>query len=150
MPITEELRPRAFAVAYRMLGSVSDAEDIVQEALLRLHNTLEQNERIESPCAYISTVVTRLCIDQLRAQRTCGPSNEDLHGNSSIVSVTYRDGIGGRPVTLLRAPSHSRRWMWSETHGADPAELARCRPAVREGGPCGRVGLGIPSPGVAA
>jgi DNA-directed RNA polymerase specialized sigma24 family protein len=33
----EELRPRAFAIAYRMLGDVSEAEDIVQEALLRLH-----------------------------------------------------------------------------------------------------------------
>jgi DNA-directed RNA polymerase specialized sigma24 family protein len=37
-PNLEELRPRAFAVAYRMLGSVSEAEDIVQEALLRLHD----------------------------------------------------------------------------------------------------------------
>ena len=69
VPIFEELRPRASAVAYRMLGSVSEAEDIVQEALLRLHVTLEQGERIESPRAYISTVVTRLCIDQLRSAR---------------------------------------------------------------------------------
>jgi RNA polymerase sigma-70 factor (TIGR02957 family) len=69
MPSLEELRPRAFAVAYRMLGSVSEAEDIVQEALLRLHLTLQQGERIESPRAYLSTVVTRLCIDQLRSAR---------------------------------------------------------------------------------
>jgi RNA polymerase sigma-70 factor (TIGR02957 family) len=69
VPTLEELRPRAFAVAYRMLGSVSDAEDIVQEALLRLHLTLQQGERIESPRAYLSTVVTRLCIDQLRSAR---------------------------------------------------------------------------------
>jgi RNA polymerase sigma-70 factor (TIGR02957 family) len=69
MPVLEELRPRAFAVAYRMLGSVSEAEDIVQEALLRLHVTLQQGERIESPRAYLSTVVTRLCIDQLRSAR---------------------------------------------------------------------------------
>jgi len=69
LPILEELRPRAFAVAYRMLGSVSEAEDIVQEALLRLHVMLEQGERIESPRAYLSTVATRLCIDQLRSAR---------------------------------------------------------------------------------
>jgi RNA polymerase sigma-70 factor (TIGR02957 family) len=69
VPLLEELRPRAFAVAYRMLGSVSEAEDIVQEALLRLHLALEQGERIESPRAYLSTVVTRLCIDQLRSAR---------------------------------------------------------------------------------
>jgi len=69
VPLLEELRPRAFAVAYRMLGSVSEAEDIVQEALLRLHNTLERGERIESPRAYVSTIVTRLCIDQMRSAR---------------------------------------------------------------------------------
>jgi RNA polymerase sigma-70 factor (ECF subfamily) len=69
VPTVEDLRPRAFAVAYRMLGSVSEAEDIVQEALLRLHLTLQQGERIESPRAYLSTVVTRLCIDQLRSAR---------------------------------------------------------------------------------
>jgi RNA polymerase sigma-70 factor (TIGR02957 family) len=69
VPIVEELRPRAFAVTYRMLGSVSEAEDIVQEALLRLHLALQQGERIESPRAYLSTVVTRLCIDQLRSAR---------------------------------------------------------------------------------
>ena len=68
-PILEELRPRAFAVAYRMLGSVSEAEDVVQEALLRVHLTLQQGERIRSPGAYLSTVVTRLCIDQLRSAR---------------------------------------------------------------------------------
>jgi RNA polymerase sigma-70 factor (ECF subfamily) len=65
----EELRPVGFAVAYRMLGSVSEAEDIVQEAFLRLHNTLAGGERIESPRAYLSTVVTRLCIDHLRSAR---------------------------------------------------------------------------------
>jgi RNA polymerase sigma-70 factor (ECF subfamily) len=66
----EELRPGAFAIAYRMLGSVSEAEDVVQEAFLRLHRTLQEGERLESPRAYVSTVVTRLCIDQLRSART--------------------------------------------------------------------------------
>jgi RNA polymerase sigma factor (sigma-70 family) len=66
----EELRPVGFAVAYRMLGSVSEAEDIVQEAFLRLHHTLSGSERIESPRAYLATVVTRLCIDHLRSART--------------------------------------------------------------------------------
>jgi RNA polymerase sigma-70 factor (TIGR02957 family) len=65
----EELRAPAFAIAYRMLGSVSEAEDAVQEALLRLHRALEDGERIEAPRAYVSTVVTRLCIDQLRSAR---------------------------------------------------------------------------------
>ena len=64
-----ELRPVAFAIAYRMLGSVSEAEDAVQEAFLRLHRAREEGERIESPRAYLATVVTRLCIDQLRSAR---------------------------------------------------------------------------------
>ncbi|MFP3900012.1 MAG: RNA polymerase sigma factor SigJ [Acidimicrobiia bacterium] len=65
----EELRPVGFAVAYRMLGSVSEAEDIVQEAFLRLHHAQAGGERIESPRAYLATVVTRLCIDHLRSAR---------------------------------------------------------------------------------
>jgi RNA polymerase sigma-70 factor (ECF subfamily) len=65
----EELHPRAFAIAYRMLGSVSEAEDVVQEALLRLHNVLESGEEVASPAAYVSTVATRLAIDELRSAR---------------------------------------------------------------------------------
>ena len=65
----EELRPSAFAIAYRMLGSVSEAEDIVQEGFLRLHRAREGGEMIESPRAYLSTVVSRLSVDQLRSAR---------------------------------------------------------------------------------
>ncbi len=67
--LLEELRPAAFAVAYRMLGSVAEAEDVVQEALLRLHQELERGEEIASPRAFVATVVTRLSIDQLRSAR---------------------------------------------------------------------------------
>jgi RNA polymerase sigma-70 factor (TIGR02957 family) len=67
--LLEELRPRAFAIAYRMLGSVAEAEDVVQEALLRVNNALEAGERIESPRAYVATVTTRLAIDELRSAR---------------------------------------------------------------------------------
>jgi RNA polymerase sigma-70 factor (TIGR02957 family) len=70
MPETfEELRPSAFAIAYRMLGSVSEAEDVVQEGFLRLHRALDEGQRIDSRRAYLSTVVTRLAIDQLRSAR---------------------------------------------------------------------------------
>jgi RNA polymerase sigma-70 factor (TIGR02957 family) len=67
--LLEKLRPTAFAIGYRMLGSVAEAEDVVQEALLRLHEALERGERIESPRAYLATVATRLSIDQLRSAR---------------------------------------------------------------------------------
>jgi RNA polymerase sigma-70 factor (TIGR02957 family) len=65
----DELRPSAFAIAYRMLGSVSEAEDVVQEGFLRLHRAHEGGERIESPRAYLSTVVSRLSLDHLRSAR---------------------------------------------------------------------------------
>jgi RNA polymerase sigma factor (sigma-70 family) len=61
----EELRPLLLSIAYRMLGSFGDAEDVVQEAYLRLH----REERVESPKAFLTTVTTRLAIDQLRAAR---------------------------------------------------------------------------------
>src|SRR5919206_3395128 len=67
--LLDELRPAAFAIAYRMLGSVAEAEDVVQEALLRLHEALDAGERIESPRAYVSTIATRLSIDVLRSAR---------------------------------------------------------------------------------
>src|SRR5262249_33653997 len=50
--LLDELRPAAFAIAYRMLGSVSEAEDVVQEALLRVHQALEAGEQIASPRAF--------------------------------------------------------------------------------------------------
>jgi len=62
-----ELRPKTFAIAYRMLGSVSEAEDVVQEGFLRLHRARARGERIESPRAYLSTVVSRLSLDHLRS-----------------------------------------------------------------------------------
>jgi RNA polymerase sigma-70 factor (ECF subfamily) len=65
----DELRPSAFGIAYRMLGSVSEAEDVVQEGFLRLHRARAGGERIESPRAYLSTVVSRLSLDQLRSAR---------------------------------------------------------------------------------
>ena len=67
--LLDELRPVAFAIAYRMLGSVSEAEDVVQEALLRVHRTLEEGEEIASPRAFVATVTTRLTINELRSAR---------------------------------------------------------------------------------
>lgn len=65
----EELRRSAFAVAYRMLGSASEAEDVVQEGLLRLHRVRDGGQQVESPRAYLSTIVSRLALDHLRSAR---------------------------------------------------------------------------------
>jgi len=67
--LLDELRPVAFAIAYRMLGSVSEAEDVVQEALLQVHQALDAGERIASPHAFVATVTTRRAIDELRSAR---------------------------------------------------------------------------------
>ena len=67
--LLDELRPVAFAIAYRMLGSVSEAEDVVQEALLRVHQALDAGEQIASPRAFAATVTTRLAINELRSAR---------------------------------------------------------------------------------
>jgi RNA polymerase sigma-70 factor (TIGR02957 family) len=65
----EQMRPVSFAIAYRMLGSVSEAEDVVQEALLRVHRAIDDGEQIVSPRAYVTTVTTRLAINELRSAR---------------------------------------------------------------------------------
>lgn len=64
-----ELRPSAFAVAYRMLGEASDADEIAQEALLRLHRAMGSGEVITSPRALLTTITTRLAINALRSAR---------------------------------------------------------------------------------
>jgi RNA polymerase sigma-70 factor (ECF subfamily) len=64
-----ELRPLLVSIAYRMLGSVAEAEDVVQEALLRYEPRRAAGAEIESPKAYLSSAVTRLAIDELRSAR---------------------------------------------------------------------------------
>jgi RNA polymerase sigma-70 factor, ECF subfamily len=63
----DEHRGALFAVAYRMLGTVADAEDVVQDAYLRWREA--PRDQVESPRAYLTTIVTRLCIDHLRSAR---------------------------------------------------------------------------------
>jgi RNA polymerase sigma-70 factor (ECF subfamily) len=63
----ERYRVLLFSIAYRLLGSATDAEDIVQEAFLRWMQA--DTREVQSPKAYLSTMVVRLCIDQLRSAR---------------------------------------------------------------------------------
>ena len=64
----QEQRPRLFALAYRMLGSAADADDVLQDAWLRLRAA--DTAGIESPGAWLTTVVTRLCLDQRKSARS--------------------------------------------------------------------------------
>jgi RNA polymerase sigma-70 factor (ECF subfamily) len=67
--LLQQLRPVSFAIAYQMLGSVAEAEDVVQEALLQVHQAMEAGEQVASPRALVATVTTRRAIDQLRSAR---------------------------------------------------------------------------------
>jgi RNA polymerase sigma-70 factor (ECF subfamily) len=64
-----EQRPKLFGVAYRMLGSVADAEDVVQETYLRWQEVAAGETEIASPSAYLTTMVSRRCLDELRSAR---------------------------------------------------------------------------------
>jgi RNA polymerase sigma-70 factor, ECF subfamily len=68
-PVYEELRPLLFSLAYRMVGSTSDADDIVQEAFLRFHREARRGTDIASPKAWLSTVTTRLAINHVQSAR---------------------------------------------------------------------------------
>jgi RNA polymerase sigma-70 factor (ECF subfamily) len=67
--VYEHLRPLLFSIAYRMVGSASEAEDIVQEAFLRFHRESSGGTEIESPKAWLSTVTTRLAINHMQSAR---------------------------------------------------------------------------------
>src|SRR5215470_12890147 len=67
MEVFETYRPLLFSIAYRMLGSASDAEDMVQEAYLR-YRTAQKGE-IRSLKSFLTTVITRLCLDELKSAR---------------------------------------------------------------------------------
>ena len=64
-----DLRPLMFAIAYRMTGSVTEAEDLVQEAFFRLERARQRGVVVESPEAYLAAATTRLTIDHLRSAR---------------------------------------------------------------------------------
>jgi RNA polymerase sigma-70 factor (ECF subfamily) len=68
-PVYQELRPLLFSIAYRMVASASDAEDLVQEAFLRWHREARRGTEIASPKAWLSTVTTRLAINHLQSAR---------------------------------------------------------------------------------
>jgi RNA polymerase sigma-70 factor (ECF subfamily) len=153
-----ELRPRAFAIAYRMLGSVAEAEDVVQEALLRTHTALAEGQRIESPRAFVATVTTRLAIDELRSARARreryvgdwlpeplvtdpaeDPAREVEMADSislALLAVLERLSPEQRAVLLLRDVFDSGYREIAETVGkSEPAVrqlAARARRAVQE------------------
>ena len=65
----DDLRPLLFSIAYRMLGSASDAEDVVQQAYIRYFAYVDRGNEVDSVKALLSTITTRLAIDHLKSAR---------------------------------------------------------------------------------
>jgi len=93
----ERHRPHLRAVAYRMLGSLSDADDVVQETWLRLSRS--DAASVENMRAWLTTVVGRVCLDLLRARRSRG--EEPLDGQLPDLLVDRADGIDPEHEALL-------------------------------------------------
>src|SRR6266540_1728816 len=98
--VYEDLRPLLFSIAYRIVSSMSEAEDIVQEAFLRFHRDQQQGADIDSPRAWLSTLTTRLAINQVRSAR----ARRETYGGH-LAARAAADGTGdGR----LRARGNRR------------------------------------------
>jgi RNA polymerase sigma-70 factor (ECF subfamily) len=149
----EDLRPYLFAIAYRMLGSVAEAEDVVQDAFLRYQ---EADVEAESPKAYLATVTTRLAIDQLRsarAQREVYPGEwlpEPIVDDDALRHAETADALSltflhlleklspvERAVFLLREvfdyPHEEVARIVDRSPGASRQILARARRHIDEG-----------------
>ncbi|HET8555987.1 MAG TPA: RNA polymerase sigma factor SigJ [Gaiellaceae bacterium] len=92
----EEHRAHLQAVAYRMLGSPSEAEDAVQESWLRLNRS--ETSKVENMRGWLTTVVARVCLDMLRARRT---RREDLVGSELPEPVVTLPANGPEDETIL-------------------------------------------------
>jgi RNA polymerase sigma-70 factor, ECF subfamily len=97
----EAHRSYLFSVAYRLLGSASDAEDAVQDTFLRWQ--LERGEAIRSPRAYLATIVVRLCLDQLRSAR----ARREVYVGSWLPEPLLTSGRGDLTDSLVLRESLS-------------------------------------------
>jgi RNA polymerase sigma factor (sigma-70 family) len=93
----EDTKPQLRAIAYRMLGSLSEADDAVQEAWLRLSRS--DPGSIENPSAWLTTVVGRVCLDLLRTRRSRG--EEPLDGRLPDLLVDRADAMAPEHEALL-------------------------------------------------
>jgi RNA polymerase sigma-70 factor (ECF subfamily) len=125
-------RPLLFSIAYRMLSSVMDAEDVVQEAFVRWQRVSEE-EKVRSPRAYLSAVVTRLCIDQLCSARTrreeyVGPwLPEPLPTESASDAVAIDESLSMAFLVLLESlnPTERAVFLLREVFDYDYDEISR-------------------------
>ncbi len=139
------LRPRLQGIAYRMLGSSAEAEDVVQDAWLRWHNA--EHERVENAEAWLVSVTTRIAIDRLRSAKvqrehyvgTWLP--EPLMSDSPVSPeqvLERADDVSVAFMTLLErlAPEARAAYLLREVFDADYGEVAdalgKSEPACRQ------------------
>ena len=96
----DPLRPRLVRVAYRMLGSVADAEDVVQEAFIRWMGA--DRAAVREPEAFLRRTVTRLCLDQLKSAR----HNRETYIGPWLPDPIVEEEDEGEDVTLPLMLAH--------------------------------------------
>ena len=153
----EELRPPSFSIAYRMTGSVGDAEDIVQEAFIRAYRAEAACTLLESPRAFLATTTTRLAIDQLRSARVrresyvgtwlpeplvadSEPGPAERAEMSDSLSLAFL-GAAGEPVAGRTGRVPAARGVRLRIPGRSPGPWPRARPAAARS---------LPGPGTAS
>lgn len=130
----ERHRPRLFGVAYRMLGSRADAEDVLQDAYLRWHRGAA--DELRSPEAWLVTIVTRLCIDRLRAVRVereqyVGPwLPEPLIGDAAPAADAQAELSSSLSIAFLvvleqLAPDERAAFLLHDVFDTEYAEIAQ-------------------------
>src|SRR5215211_6697293 len=135
----EGLRPLLFSIAYRMVSSVSEAEDIVQEAFLRIHRAEAEGTEVDSPKAYLSAVVTRLSIDYLKSARARrgragGDGRLALDGLPRAAGEPHAGRAGGLPAARgLRLRLRRDREDRPAQRGQLPAAVRSCAAPHRPG-----------------
>jgi RNA polymerase sigma-70 factor (ECF subfamily) len=126
----DEHRPLLFSIAYRMLGSIMDAEDVLQEAYLRWQRVPEE---VRSPKSYLSAIVTRLSIDHLRSAKArreeyVGPwLPEPLPGPEGADAATLDESLSMAFLVLLESLSPVERavFLLREVFDYEYEEIAR-------------------------
>src|SRR6187551_3492190 len=126
----EAHRPLLFSIAYRMLGSASEAEDVLQDAWVRARQ--DEDADVRSPRAYLTTIVTRLCIDHLRsAERTRmeypGPWLPEPLAAPNQESADLASSLTTAFLVLLErlAPTERAVFLLREVFELDFGEIAR-------------------------
>lgn len=138
-------RPRLFGIAYRMLGSRADAEDVLQDVYLRWHDA--DKTQLQMPEAWLVTVTTRLCIDRLRVAKVeraayTGPwLPEPLVSMEEVAPETSAELASDLSIALLNvlerlAPEERAAFLLREIFDVDYVEIARIleknEPSVRQ------------------